>query len=77
MTDKIARVCDGCGEADILRGHADSNGMVLIQSDDVYLLFMRDLKKGESGRPSLTLTGKAYHPKCLIMALEDWLDKVK
>ncbi len=76
MTDKIARVCDYCGKTDILKGHADSNGMILVQGDYALLLLMRDLKGRESGRPSFSLAGKAFCPECLPKAIQHWIYKV-
>lgn len=77
MTDKIARVCDYCGKADTLETHSDSNGMVIVQGQDCYLLLMRDIRKRESSRPSFALTDKAYCPECLVEAITDWLQRSK
>ncbi len=75
MTDKIARVCDYCGKTDILGAHSDSNGMIIMQGDRVYLVLMCDIAKGESTRPSLNLSGKAYCPDCLPKAISEWAKK--
>lgn len=77
MTDKIARVCDVCGKSDVLDSGSDSNGMIMVQSRDCYLLLMRDLRGRENARPTFSLANKHYHPECLIKALQDWLKKAK
>ena len=77
MTNKIARVCDGCGDVTILSDHAESTGMVEVQGDSCYLLLMRDIRKGESTRPTFDLSGKHFHPHCLLKALGKWLEKAE
>ena len=77
MTDKIARVCNYCGKADVLKRYSDSNGMIIIFGDNVFLMLMRDIREGESGRLTLTLTGKAYCPECLPKAITEWIERVK
>ena len=77
MTDKIARVCDYCGKTDVLKDHNESNGMILVQGSDPYLLLMRDIKMKESNRPSFDLKGKAFCPECLPKAISEWIEKVK
>jgi len=75
MSNKIARVCDYCGKTDILSYHSDSNGMIIVQGDDIYLLLMRDLREGETSRPVMDLREKAYCPECLPKAISEWIDK--
>lgn len=73
MTDKIARVCDYCGKIDVLKKISDSNGMITVQSERANLLWMVDIKKGESRRPSFDLTDKAFCPDCLPKAIIKWV----
>ena len=74
MTDKIARVCDNCGEYDVLEWSAGSNGMVIFSGcDNGCLLLMIDVPKGKSVRPTFRLDGKAWHPDCLRKAIDEWL----
>lgn len=77
MTDKIARVCDYCGKTDVLGWSADSNGMVLVQGEQVHLLLMRDMREGEMSRPSFGLSDKHFCPECLPKAIQGWLKEVK
>lgn len=52
---------------------ADSNGMVIVQGVNGYFLLMIDIPKEKLSRPSFHLSGKAFHPRCLVRAIEDWL----
>lgn len=85
MTDKITRVCDYCGKGDILNDHIDSNGMVIasgVEKISGGLLLMIDIPEEYSCRPFFLLGETAWHPECLIKALQKWLkhpwkDRVK
>ena len=76
MTDKIARVCDYCGKTDTVTGHEESNGMVLVQGENCYLLLMRDLREKETSRPTFRLSDKHFCPECLVKAIQEWLEQV-
>ena len=78
MSDKIARVCDECGKADILNWHAESNGMVIFSGPTgSCFTLMVDVKKGASGRPTFSLSGKAWCPECLVNAIKKWIAENK
>jgi len=81
MSNIVADKCDRCGKIVVKHDHADSSDMV--KTCDSFL-YMCDVKRGESSRPSLELknyygegAGKMWCPDCLLETISEWIRGIK
>ena len=77
----VADKCNRCGKIVVKHDHAASSDMVKTQDS---FLYMCDLMKGESGRPSLQLKeyygedkNRMYCLDCLLETVREWVDEMK
>ena len=77
----VADKCNRCGKVVVKSTHSGSSDMV--KTEDSFL-YMCDLKKGESSRPSLQLreygksdNSRMYCLDCLLEVVSKWVMEVK
>ena len=71
----VADVCKRCKRTLSKHSEGDSSDMLLIIVD-TSILFLRELRSGEVGRPWFPLQG-VWCPNCLIADLTEWVEKVR
>lgn len=76
----IADKCNRCGKVVVKHSHSESSDMV--QTNDSFL-YLCDIPKGESSRPSLQLKEYCEHGErlycldCLLETIKEWVEKMK